>query len=139
MTYVIAQFILLFVIAWPLASLQISIVGLLLIVLSGFIALSALISNPPGNFNVGPHPKETGALIIHGPYKYIRHPMYSSLFFAGLGLLFCQFSYWKLVAWLLLIIVLALKARVEENALCLHYGGYREYKKSNKAFIPWIW
>lgn len=139
MAYVIAQFILLIVLVWPLANLQISMVGLFLILLSGFIALSALISNPPGNFNVRPHPKKTGSLIIHGPYKYIRHPMYSSLFFVGLGLLFCQFSYWKLGAWLLLIIVLALKARVEENALCSHYVGYRDYKKSSNAFIPWIW
>jgi protein-S-isoprenylcysteine O-methyltransferase Ste14 len=139
MFYVIAQFILLIVIAWPLASLKISIVGLLLIFLSAIIALSAVMTNRPGNFNVRPHPKETGKLIVHGPYKFIRHPMYSSLFFAGLGVLFCQFSFWKLSAWLLLIVVLALKARFEEKALCAHYEQYRTYQKSNKAFIPWVW
>ena len=92
MFYVIAQFILLIVIAWPLASLHVSMVGLFLILLSLFIALSALITNRPGNFNVRPHPKETGKLIIHGPYKFIRHPMYSALFFGGLGIIFCQFN-----------------------------------------------
>ena len=139
MFYVIAQFMLLIVIAWPLASLTMSIVGLCFILLSLIIALSALITNPPGNFNVRPHPKETGRLIVHGPYKFIRHPMYSSLFFGGLGVLFCQFNYWKLGAWLLLIVVLALKARFEEKSLCDHYTEYRAYQKSNKAFIPWIW
>jgi len=54
MVYVIAQFILLLVIAWPLASLSISIAGLLLILLSIFIAFSALMTNRPGNFNVRP-------------------------------------------------------------------------------------
>ena len=139
MVYVILQFILLVVISWPLASLTISIVGLLLILLSILIALSALITNRPGNFNVRPHPKTTGILIVHGPYKFIRHPMYSSLFFGGLGIIFCQFSYLKLGAWLSLIIVLALKARFEEKALCDHYAEYRAYQKSNKSFIPWIW
>jgi len=139
MQYVIAQFILLVVIAWPLVSLKVSIVGFLLIMLSIFIAVSALMTNRPGNFNVRPHPKQTGTLVVHGPYKFIRHPMYSSLFFGGLGILFCQFSFWKLGAWLLLIVVLALKARFEEKALCAHYEEYRAYQKSNKAFIPWVW
>jgi protein-S-isoprenylcysteine O-methyltransferase Ste14 len=139
MGYVIAQFILLMIIAWPAANLQLSIIGLLLIILSGFIALSALFTNRPGNFNVRPHPKTNASLIVHGPYKLIRHPMYSSLFFGGLGIVFCQFSLWKLGAWLMLIVVLALKARFEEKALCQHYEEYCEYQKSNKAFIPWIW
>ena len=139
MGYVIAQFILLTIIAWPATNLQWSLIGLLLIMLSGFIALSALITNRPGNFNVRPHPKQNASLIVHGPYKFIRHPMYSSLFFGGLGIVFCQFSLWKLGAWLLLIVVLALKARFEERALCQHYDEYQSYQKSNKAFIPWVW
>ena len=139
MVYVIAQFILLVAIVWPLASLNISIIGILLILLSIFIALSALITNRPGNFNIRPQPKKTGVLIVHGPYKFIRHPMYSSLFFGCLGIMFCQFSYWKLGAWLLLVIVLALKARFEEKELRSHYAQYSEYQKTNKAFIPWVW
>ncbi|TEW49272.1 methyltransferase family protein [Psychromonas algicola] len=95
--------------------------------------------NRPGNFNVRPDPKKSGKLIVHGPYRLIRHPMYTSLFFAGLGVLFFQFSIYKLVAWLLLIVVLALKARFEEKALCLHHQDYANYQKTNKAFIPWIW
>jgi len=97
MVYVIVQFILLLIIAWPLPSLTISIIGLLLIFLSLFIALSVLMANRPGNFNVRPHPKEA----VHCPYQFIRHPTYSALFFGGLGALFCQFSDWKLGTWLL--------------------------------------
>ena len=139
MGYVIAQFILLLIIIWPIANLQLSMIGLLFIALSGVIALSALITNRPGNFNVRPHPKQNASLIVHGPYKFIRHPMYSSLFFGGLGIVFCQFSLLKVTAWLLLIVVLALKARFEEKALCAHYDQYSTYQKTNKAFIPWLW
>lgn len=139
MFYVIAQFFLLALIAWPLASLSFSSVGLLLMVLAVLIALSALMANRPGNFNVRPTPKETGKLIVHGPYKLIRHPMYCALIVGSLGVLFCQFSWLKLGAWLLLIVVLVLKARFEEIALCVHYPAYDAYQKSNKAIIPWIW
>ncbi len=139
MGYVVAQFLLVAVIAWPLTSFQLSAVGLLLIVLSILIALSALMVNRPGNFNVRPLPKSTGALIVHGPYRFIRHPMYSSLIFGCLGILICQFSYLQLGAWLFLILVLALKARFEEKALTQHYPQYREYKKTTKAIIPIVW
>jgi protein-S-isoprenylcysteine O-methyltransferase Ste14 len=139
MIYVIAQFILLAFIAWPIASLKLSMLGLLLILCAMLIALSALITNRPGNFNVRPDPKLSGTLIVHGPYRYIRHPMYTSLFFGGLGILFFQFSEYKLIAWFLLIITLCLKARYEEKALSLHHPEYLCYQQRSKAFIPWIW
>ena len=139
MVYVIAQFILLAAIVWPMGNLSFSLTGALLILVSLVIALSAFMVNRPGNFNVRPGPKKSGKLIVHGPYQFIRHPMYTSLFIGGLGILFFQFSVYKLVAWILLILVLALKARVEENALCLRHKNYADYQKTNKAFIPWIW
>lgn len=139
MIYVVAQFFLLTVIVWPINNLHFSIIGLLLILVSSAIALWALVTNKPGNFNVHPMPKVTGKLITHGIYRYIRHPMYSSLFFGGLGAIFFHFIWWKLLAWILLVITLALKARFEEQALCLHYPEYQDYQLTNKAFIPFIW
>ena len=139
MFYVFAQFFLLAVIAWPLSEYHLSPVGIALIALAGGISIWTLLTNRPGNFNVRPIPKESGKLITHGPYKYIRHPMYSSLFFGGLGVVLCLFVWWKLLAWALLIIALAFKARFEEKALLKHYADYAQYKKTNSAFIPWIW
>jgi protein-S-isoprenylcysteine O-methyltransferase Ste14 len=139
MIYVIAQFLLLAFLAWPIGTLHFSILGSVLIVSGALVAILALLTNRPGNFNVRPIPKKGGELITTGIYHYIRHPMYCSLFFIGLGVLFCQFSLWKLVAWLLLIITLALKARFEERALVLIYSDYKSYQKTTKAFIPLLW
>jgi protein-S-isoprenylcysteine O-methyltransferase Ste14 len=139
MLYVIAQFFFLVVLAWPIDNLHFSILGLFFILLGIVIAIFAIFSNPPGNFNVRPIPKKTGELITTGIYHYIRHPMYSSLFSGGFGVVLCQFSWWKLVAWILLVITLHFKARFEERSLLLHYSGYLGYKNSNKAFIPYIW
>ena len=139
MIYVIAQFLLLALIAWPSANLHVSVVGLLLIFIASGIALLAITANRPGNFNVRPVPKKTGELITSGIYRYVRHPMYCSLFFAGLGFVFCQFVIWKLLAWVLLLATLILKARVEEKALLNHFPDYKNYQKRSKAFIPFIW
>jgi protein-S-isoprenylcysteine O-methyltransferase Ste14 len=139
MIYVVMQFILLTVLAWPLAHWNLSILGGGFIVIGAIIAVFAIIAHPPGNFNVRPIPKKTGQLITAGIYRYVRHPMYCSLFFGGLGLVFCQFTLWKLIAWILLIVTLALKARFEERALVDMYSDYKDYQKSTKAFIPLIW
>jgi len=139
MVYVIAQFLLLAFLVWPIATLHFSILGSVLIVIGTLVAMLALLANQPGNFNVRPIPKVTGELITTGIYHYIRHPMYCSLFFIGLGVLFFQFNLWKLLAWVLLLLTLALKARFEERALVLIYPDYKGYQKSTNAFIPWFW
>ncbi|GLS90030.1 isoprenylcysteine carboxyl methyltransferase [Psychromonas marina] len=139
MVYVIAQFLLLACLAWPIATLHFSILGIVLIVSGTLVAMLALLANRPGNFNVRPIPKTNGELITTGIYYYVRHPMYCSLFFIGLGVVFCQFSLWKLVAWILLVVTLALKARFEERALVLIYSDYKTYQKTTKAFIPLLW
>src|ERR1035437_4815820 len=45
------------------------------------LALAAwtLRHNRPGNFNIRPTPMVWGVLVTSGPYRWIRHPMYSSL------------------------------------------------------------
>lgn len=139
MIYVVAQFLLLVVLVWPIVTLHFSFTGATLVFCSLLVAFFALISNRPGNFNVSPIPKSSGQLITTGIYRYIRHPMYCSLFFVGLAILFCQFSLWKLFAWILLLLILTLKSREEERALIVHYPDYKNYQKTSKAFIPLLW
>ena len=43
------------------------------------LGLWALSAHRPGNFNIRPLPRERGHLVQHGPYRWVRHPMYSAL------------------------------------------------------------
>ena len=50
---------------------------------SGAVGVWALSANQPGNFNIHPTPHQNGRLIDHGPYRWIRHPMYTSVLLFG--------------------------------------------------------
>jgi protein-S-isoprenylcysteine O-methyltransferase Ste14 len=113
--------------------------SLLLLGLSGFLAFWAMAVMHLGNFNVVPYPVEKGVMVSHGPYKLIRHPMYTSIFIFALSLLAGQFDYIKLIISLVLVAGLVVKMLFEEDLLCRHYSGYEEYMKKTKRVIPFVW
>ncbi len=108
------------------------------ILTSAIVTVWTFMHNRLGNFNIVPDIKEDAKLITTGPYRYIRHPMYSSLFFGMLGIV-CYFSHW--MNWLLLgllVVVLYLKASKEERLWSAYHEGYSAYRKKSKYFIPFI-
>ena len=84
--------------------------------------------------------EKTSVLVTSGIYKYIRHPLYSSLLFLAGGV------FLKDVTWPSLCLVagatgcLVLTARADE-AECIRYFGslYKEYMSKTNLFIPFIY
>ena len=113
--------------------------AILLIMMSGILAFWAMAAMKPGNFNVVPTPVEAGLLVTRGPYKVIRHPMYTSIFIFATALLAGQFDYWKLVISVVLLTGLVVKMYYEENLLLNHFTGYEAYMKRTKRVVPFIW
>ena len=79
-----------------------------------------------------------GGLVTTGPYRYIRHPIYTA------ACLFCWASIlvhpsWTGVAFGVLLLVGAL-ARIlsEEQLVTQRYPEYVEYSKSTKRMIPHV-
>lgn len=102
----------------------------------------ALSANRPGNFNIRPQPRD-GAVFVHrGPYRWIRHPMYSALLLAGLGAVrmaggevgWAAPGAWA--AWTALLAVLWAKSAVEERALLQVFDGYAAYRRRSGRFVP---
>lgn len=103
------------------------------------LGLWALSANRPGNFNIHPTPREDGTLVQHGPYRWIRHPMYSTLLLAGLAAARLAGGIAPWLTLTALAVVLAAKAAVEERALLLHHAGYAAYRRRSWRFVPGLY
>lgn len=79
-------------------------------------------------------------LVTKGPFKHIRHPMYTGFVLQGIGIGLLSFSIYGSI---FLIIGLAFyipRIQIEENMLIKKFGNkYREYQKKTKKFIPFIY
>jgi protein-S-isoprenylcysteine O-methyltransferase Ste14 len=111
----------------------------ILLAISGFLAFWAMAVLRIGNFNAVPTPVENGVLVTRGPYKVIRHPMYTSIFIFASALLAGQFDYIKLIISIVLVAGLVFKMLFEESLLCNHHPGYKAYMAKTKRVIPFVW
>jgi protein-S-isoprenylcysteine O-methyltransferase Ste14 len=96
-------------------------------------------------FNLGrsltpfPRPADNGALVIHGAYRLVRHPMYFAVLLLSLGCSLLTTSTARLLVTLLLFIFFDLKSRREERWLVERYPAYSQYQKQAKRLIPWLY
>jgi len=83
--------------------------------------------------------EKTSELIDTGIFKYIRHPLYSSLLFLTWGIFLKNTTYFLLFVTISSTVFLYLTALFDEKE-CIQYFGnqYREYIKRTKRFIPFV-
>ena len=109
----------------------------IVMVFAGVIAIWAImIMNI--KFNVAPDVVKNARLIKSGPYKFIRHPMYLSVFVITLCWLIDYFTYSRMSVTLILFVVIISKIKYEENLLKEAFPEYEEYQSKTKKFIPFI-
>jgi len=113
--------------------------GVILLLTGVTIGLWAIRHNRPDNFHIIPELKEGCCLVTSGIYRYIRHPMYTSVMIMMFGVVLLSRE--SIVSWLLwvaLIFVLYLKAIREEQLWSAHDEAYRTYREKTRYFIPYI-
>jgi len=79
-------------------------------------------------------------VVSDGPYAVVRHPMYGGalLLIAGIPLLLG--SWWGLVMALVIVLLLAVRAVMEERTLMAELPGYTDYAtRVRYRFVPFIW
>lgn len=79
-------------------------------------------------------------VITTGPYKIVRHPMYSAvLLMYSFGPLALG-SYWAMIGNVLLILILVARIKNEEKVLSKELEGYQDYlQRTRYRLIPGIW
>lgn len=85
--------------------------------------------------------KERAQTVIStGPYHYVRHPMYSAIVIFVVGTALLLGSWYGLLSGLILVVILAWRAVLEERTLRKELPGYAAYMAQVKyRLIPYVW
>ena len=84
--------------------------------------------------------KEGQRLIQSGPYAIVRHPIYTGMLFALLGTTLVAATVGSVLGFVLAIISLWQKARMEEQFLMIEFRElYTNYQREVKFLIPFIY
>lgn len=81
--------------------------------------------------------RKTHTLVVHGPYRWIRHPLYSSagLLIAAVSLIAANWFFFAIGVALLCLLIM--RTRTEERNLVARFGdSYEKYMDRTGRFLP---
>ncbi|MBI2687943.1 MAG: isoprenylcysteine carboxylmethyltransferase family protein [Acidobacteria bacterium] len=75
--------------------------------------------------------------VSHGPYRFVRNPMYTGVLAAGLSLALTLGSWPVAVSTTVCFTLLAIRTRIEERFLLARFGStYQDYMNQVGRFLP---
>jgi protein-S-isoprenylcysteine O-methyltransferase Ste14 len=85
-----------------------------------------------------PSPLPNGAvdLVTAGPYRYVRHPMYTAVMLLAAGVAVRSGSWIVVGVTVALVGLFSVKSRWEEQRLTASFPGYAAYRQSVPRFVP---
>ena len=91
------------------------------------------------NLRIEPEPSKEAKLITSGPFRFIRHPMYSGGTLIGLAWVWDELSLLRLFVFVILFIDFLVKLHYEERLLTERFPEYLDYKKRTKRLVPLVY
>jgi protein-S-isoprenylcysteine O-methyltransferase Ste14 len=125
---------------WSRMPVVLKTLGALVLLISMYISFLTMRENPYSSAVVRVQKERAQTVISTGPYRYVRHPMYTGacLFFLGTALLLG--SWYGVLCTPVFIGLFAVRAVLEERLLREELEGYDAYMARVKyRFFPHIW
>lgn len=107
--------------------------------LSLILVIWAILAMKLHTVTVFPSVRKGAQLCTSGPYRIIRHPMYTSVLLLLLGMLLNNYSTSGLIVFLIVLVDLIVKMNVEEKILVAHYADYKDYMIGTKRIFPFVY
>jgi protein-S-isoprenylcysteine O-methyltransferase Ste14 len=83
--------------------------------------------------------REEHTLVAHGPYRWIRHPLYTTVALMTSGISLMAANWFLLAVGPVVFALLVIRTRTEEANLIARFGdGYRNYMERTGRFLPRI-
>lgn len=141
---VLSQFVLIAVIALlPKTRFEESIdaplgfIGFGLVAIGIGLVLMAITALGPA-LSAHPAPRGRSGLVTDGLYRWMRHPIYTGLILATLGVVLSNGVWPQIVVWGALVALLIFKSGFEEGLLRAKYDKYDAYAAKTGRFFPRI-
>lgn len=84
--------------------------------------------------------KNDHELVTTGPYRYVRHPIYTGMLTMILGTALSQGTLGAVIGFMIIFVGVFLKLRDEETLMSEHFADeYPAYKNRTKRLIPFLW
>lgn len=80
------------------------------------------------------------SVVVEGPYRYVRHPMYVGMIFYAVSVPLLLGSWWGLVVSGAMIATIIVRTALEDRILQRELAGYGEYSQQVRyRLFPWVW
>ena len=104
-----------------------------------FVGLAVMVIGAMGlgrGLTATPLPNAHAQLRTGGLYRYARHPIYSGLLLTMTSITVASGSFFRLLTLGVLVLLITLKARWEEQRLTQRFEGYASYAARTPRFVP---
>ena len=136
MIYVVIQFSCIIYLIFNIQPNQLDWLEYFLLSMAVIVGSIAVLNMKFNNLNIIPTLKDNHQLRTHGIYKYIRHPMYTSVLLSCLALVLSNPHWIAQLVMAVLLINLILKSNFEEKLLLKRFKSYSKYRQKTGRFLP---
>ena len=84
--------------------------------------------------------KENHTLVEYGPYRWVRHPIYTGMLMLVLGTAMATGRFGEILGWVFILCGFLIKLRQEESLMLSHFpDAYAAYMTRVKRLIPYVY